>query len=77
MKSRHFFLVSEQRANSDETDVTGHQVLENYQSFLNGDNVGRAVECIEVGKVEGGVGADNGDIVERWKLGVDTRRVRA
>lgn len=41
------------------------------------NHVRRAIEYVDVRKVEGGIGADNGDAAERRQLGIDARCVCA
>jgi hypothetical protein len=61
---RRFFFVSKQRANSDTMYAVRHQILDEYEPTLTSDNVRCPVEYIKIGKVKGGVGADDGDDVE-------------
>ena len=77
MVSRCLFLISKQCANSDTVDVARYQVLEEYESFLNSNHIRRAIEHIEIRKVEGGIGADNSDTAEGRRLRINTRRVCA
>ena len=72
---RCLLLISKQRANSDTVDVARCQVLEEYDSFLNSNHIRRAVEHIEIRKVEGSIRADNSDTAERRRLGINTCRV--
>jgi hypothetical protein len=58
-------------------DVARYQVLEEYESFLNSNHIGRAVEHIEIRKVEGGIGTDNSDAAEGRQLRINARCVCA
>ena len=77
MVFRCLLLISKQCTNSDTVDVARYQVLEEYDSFLNSNHIRRAVEHIEIRKVEGGIGADNSDTAEGRRLRINTRRVCA